>query len=76
MDLPNTPEERFIITFYADAGGVPVAIVDPFVSLSGNRIDTGIDISQFDLYSYSADIPALTLAAGTMYCISIVNDHS
>jgi PEP-CTERM motif len=69
--------DNFTIRIFADIGGVPgVNPVNEFVV--GNtvgRVDTGE--TQFDFYkvfSYSANIPPLTLSANTTYWLSILND--
>ncbi|WP_227010292.1 PEP-CTERM sorting domain-containing protein [Pelagibius marinus] len=75
----NTAPETddFTIRFYSDAGGSPA--LDPLFEFSVGdvgRVDTGTDVSGFDVYAYSADVAALTLLADTTYWLSIVNDTS
>ena len=73
----NTPgTDNFTIQIYANAGGTPA--LSPLITLpvgsAVNRTDTGITVSTFELFSYSVDIAPLTLAAGTTFWLSIVND--
>jgi PEP-CTERM motif len=75
----NTPTQpdNFTIQFFADVGGSPV--VTPFLSLSiGNpgRTDTGIDLTGFDLFAYSANVAPITLAPNTVFWLSIFNNTS
>lgn len=70
-----TEPDDFTIRFYTDAGGIP-AIEPLFQFAVGDvgRVDTGVDVGNLDVYAYSTDIAALTLAADTSYWLSIVND--
>jgi hypothetical protein len=72
-DTPTAPDD-FTIRFYDDDGGSPA--IDPlheFAVGDVGRVDTGVDRLGRDVYAYSADIAALTLAADTTYWLSIVN---
>ena len=75
----NTPSatDNFTLQVYADAAGTPGALLHTVLLGNGvNRVDTGIDIFGFDLYSYSTNISPITLAAGTPFWLSIFNDTS
>lgn len=71
-----TEADDFTIRFYDDDGGSPA--LDPLAEFAAGdvgRVDTGMDLfGQYDVYAYSADIAALTLAADASYWLSIVND--
>ena len=74
----NTPlTDNFTVQFFANVAGAPA--VTPFVSLSiGNpgRTDTGINLGNFDLFSYHVDVAPIPLAANTVFWISIFNNTS
>jgi len=73
----NSPgTDVFTIQFFADAGGVPSAspLATSVVGSAVNRSDSGNDVLGFDLYSYSAVISPLSLAANTTFWVSIFND--
>lgn len=65
----------FTISFYADAGGVPGALVESD-TIAGNANETlvGLAGDGLPLYSYSADIIAFAPIADTQYWMSIVPD--
>jgi hypothetical protein len=72
-DTPGT--DAFTVTFYADSSGLPGNSLAVFnVGSAVNRTDTGTDVSGSDLFSYSIDIPALTLTPDVRYWISVTND--
>jgi hypothetical protein len=78
--LNNTPTapDNFTIRMFADAGGLPSAGPAPlsFNVGAGGRTDTGLNVDEFDIFSYSASIPATVLARNTTFWLSIVNDTS
>jgi hypothetical protein len=77
-----TPADNFRLEFFGDTGsGGPLSA--PFLSLAiGNnavRVDSGIDVAGIDLYRYSVDFTAISVAPvllspGTPYWLSIFND--
>ena len=38
------------------------------------RTDTGIDVSNFDIYEFQANFAGIALAANTDYWIQVIND--
>jgi len=74
----NTPlaTDNFTIQFFANVAGAPDTT--PLLSLPiGNaaRTDTGINSSTGnDIFAYSVDVAPITLAANTVFWLSIVND--
>ncbi len=71
--------DQFTIRIFSGSGNTP----DPtplyeFNGLSGNRVDTGVDVTYQSgpgrIYSYSADIPITLLTPNEAYWIAILND--
>jgi len=76
---PNSPlpVDNFFVRIYADVNGSPTTVGSPLHEVSVgmvDRNDTGIKTSDLDVYVYSTAIPDITLTAGTMYWLSIVNN--
>ena len=75
-DTP-TQVDNFTIQFFANVAGAPA--LTPFLSLPiGNpgRTDTGIDLTDSDLFAYSADVAPIALAPNTVFWLSIFNNTS
>lgn len=70
--------DNFSVRIYSDGGlGKPVVAPDILqLDFNGaaNRTATGDSVFGFDIYTYSLDISALVLTAGTTYWLSIVNE--
>ena len=70
--------DDFTIQIFADDGGIPdvasALFLDLNVGNAVNRMDTGDDYLEFNIYSYSADFSPLQLDAGTVYWVSIFNN--
>jgi len=74
----KTPQavDSFTLYLYSDDEGGPgiASFFDVFVG-DAHRVDTGLDFTGgYSLYSYWAEIPAVTLTPGETYYLSIVND--
>lgn len=79
-DSGNTPPalDDFTIQIFADNAGAPNVSALHSLSVGHvDRIDTGNNNSSgLDVYSYSANISAITLTANTTFWLSIFNDTS
>src|SRR6185437_14075486 len=67
------PTGAFTLNFYNNASGLPSSLISSYNVGSAHQTLTGNAISLVLIpeYSYSANIPALTLAAGTPYWLGI-----
>jgi hypothetical protein len=77
----NSPEtDDFAVAIFTDASGWPaVAPVYAVAIGDAGRSDTGLNVlgvtgASYDLYQYGVSISPLTLAPGTTYWISIMNN--
>ena len=72
---PPLPVDAFVLSISADAAGLPGAVLwsSPLGALS--RTSTGLvgSLDGLPIYAYDVSVPAISLAAGTTYWLSIVN---
>lgn len=54
--------------------GNPGAVLYSHTIGNANRVDSGVDIFGFDVFSYEADIPEFSLTAGTTYWLGVINN--
>jgi uncharacterized protein (TIGR03382 family) len=73
-DTPTEPD-NFLLRIFEDDGGVPA--ISPMLDIhvgQANRMDTGIDAFDSNVYEYSVDIPPTAVPAGVTHWLSVVND--
>jgi hypothetical protein len=69
-------EDLFTLSLYADAGGLPGAVLAADVPLGASRAVSGETIDVFDIYEYAADLPDIAVPGGATLWLSILNDTS
>lgn len=73
----STPQtDSFTLTIYNDNLGLPdpLSIVTQINLANVDRTDTGTDLLGIDLYTYTASFDPVSLAGGTRYWLTIVNN--
>ena len=75
-DLVPPASDAFTLRIYSDSSGPTGSLLHEFAVGNANRTDSGVNFAGRDIFTYSANITATTLSAGTNYWLSIFNNTS
>ncbi len=74
QNTPPASDDFRIEIRRARNNGNPGAVLYSHTVGNANRVDSGVDIFGFDVFSYKADIPEFSLTAGTTYWLGVINN--